>query len=31
MVRLLMDLLAGEPVRAGVRMLPVSIAHRGSA
>jgi DNA-binding LacI/PurR family transcriptional regulator len=31
MVRLLMDLLAGEPVRAGVRMLPVSITHRGSA
>jgi len=31
MVALLMDLLAGEPVPAGVRMLPVSIAHRGSA
>jgi len=31
MVRTLMALLAGEPVRPGTKMLPVSIIHRGSA
>lgn len=31
MVRTLMALLAGEPVRPGTRILPVSITHRGSA
>jgi DNA-binding LacI/PurR family transcriptional regulator len=31
MVRTLMALLAGESVRPGTRVLPVSITHRGSA
>jgi DNA-binding LacI/PurR family transcriptional regulator len=31
MVRTLRALLAGEPVRPGTKLLPVSIAHRGSA
>jgi DNA-binding LacI/PurR family transcriptional regulator len=31
MVRTLISLLAGEPVRPGTKMLPVSITHRGSA
>ena len=31
MVRTLMSLLTGEQVRPGTRILPVSIAHRGSA
>jgi DNA-binding LacI/PurR family transcriptional regulator len=31
MVRTLMSLLTGEQVRPGTKILPVSIAHRGSA
>jgi DNA-binding LacI/PurR family transcriptional regulator len=31
MVRVLMALLAGDPVRTGARILPVSITYRGSA
>ena len=31
MVRTLMLLLAGDPVRPGTKILPVSITHRGSS